>query len=544
MRDLEIRGAGNLLGDEQSGHVAALGFELYMQMLDEAVQAAAGADGDGAEEEWEPVRLDVNVDAYVPADYIPYEQAKVDVHRRIAGAREVADLALLREELEDRFGELPEPLENLIALQHGADQARAGRARRAVTFRGGRLAVTPIELDSVRAKRLRAEIPEALYESGKSQLSMRVPEDPRQAVPGGRAGRRRAAVGVHARGRAVRRVADRHRARVRDVTLVETPSASIRPDVTRDVSGRLLPSRADADLGSRFAALGAFFVVAVGIAGCGSGIPGNSVAVGRRQPDHDPGVQPLDVRRRQGPGGAEPRRAGDRAQRPAELHKPASTQVRQQIPALAKTSDKTLKTDCDAALHVALEPGHGLPDRGLLVPGRRPQAGHQGHRRRRSRRRSPQAKKQQFPTTAAFKTFLSQTGQTYADIIYRIRVNQIYTKLLVTRHEDGHAGRDRGLLHEPPDRSSGPRRRATCGSSAPTTQAQAARGQAALKTGQSWDTVAKKYSTDPTTKNNGGQLTGVTRRGGARAQQGRVRRAAEQARRSGPGHRSATTCSR
>src|SRR5439155_1803255 len=89
MRDLEIRGAGNLLGDEQSGHVAALGFELYLQMLDEAVRAAGPAEP--GEEETEPVRLDVNVDAYVPADYIAYEQAKIDVHRRIAGAREVAD---------------------------------------------------------------------------------------------------------------------------------------------------------------------------------------------------------------------------------------------------------------------------------------------------------------------------------------------------------------------------------------------------------------------------------------------------------------------
>ena len=114
MRDLELRGAGNLLGDEQSGHVAALGFELYMQMLDEAVQAMASDDGG---EYPEPVRLDVNVDAYVPADYIPYEQAKVDVHRRIAGAREVSELMELRRELDDRFGELPEPLENLITLQ-------------------------------------------------------------------------------------------------------------------------------------------------------------------------------------------------------------------------------------------------------------------------------------------------------------------------------------------------------------------------------------------------------------------------------------------
>ncbi len=182
MRDLELRGAGNLLGDEQSGHVAALGFELYMQMLDEAVAAAEQAAGEGAEEMAEPVRMDVNVDAYVPADYIPYEQAKIDVHRRIAGAVDVADLELLREELDDRFGELPQPLSNLIDLQRARIKlGQAGATN--VSFRGGRLAVTPIELDSVRAKKVRAQIPGALYESGKSQLSVRVSDDPLQRFP-------------------------------------------------------------------------------------------------------------------------------------------------------------------------------------------------------------------------------------------------------------------------------------------------------------------------------------------------------------------------
>jgi transcription-repair coupling factor (superfamily II helicase) len=181
MRDLELRGAGNLLGDEQSGHVAALGFELYMQMLDDAV-AELGGDGAGPAEEWEPVRLDVNVDAYVPADYVPYEQAKIDVHRRIAGARDVAELRELRVELEDRFGPLPPPLENLLLLQQA--RIKLGEAGvRAVSFRGGRLAVTPIELDSRRAKAIREQIPEALYESGKSQLSMRVPDDPTARFP-------------------------------------------------------------------------------------------------------------------------------------------------------------------------------------------------------------------------------------------------------------------------------------------------------------------------------------------------------------------------
>jgi transcription-repair coupling factor (superfamily II helicase) len=179
LRDLEIRGAGNLLGDEQSGHVAALGFELYMQMLDEAVR---GIRDDGAGEEPEPVRLDVDVDAYVPADYIPYEQAKVDVHRRIAAARDVAELDELVAELEDRFGAPPEPLANLVALQRARiELGRAGA--RAVTFRQGRLAVTPIELDRAQAEHLRGEIPEVLYEAGRSQLSLRVPDDPAARLP-------------------------------------------------------------------------------------------------------------------------------------------------------------------------------------------------------------------------------------------------------------------------------------------------------------------------------------------------------------------------
>src|SRR5204863_6393499 len=155
MRDLEIRGAGNLLGDEQSGHVAAVGFELYVSMLDEAVGALSGT---AADEAPEPVRVDVPVDAYVPGDYVPYEAAKIEIHRRVAGAREVAALIMLREELEDRFGPIPEPLENLIKLQDA--RIKLGRAGATdVGFSAGRLRVSPIELDSTGAKALRAEIP-------------------------------------------------------------------------------------------------------------------------------------------------------------------------------------------------------------------------------------------------------------------------------------------------------------------------------------------------------------------------------------------------
>jgi transcription-repair coupling factor (superfamily II helicase) len=174
MRDLEIRGAGNLLGDEQSGHVAAVGFELYMGMLDEAVNAVAG---DSAEEAPEPVRVDVPVDAYVPGDYVPYEAAKIEVHRRIAGAREIAELIVLRDELTDRFGPIPEPLENLIKLQDA--RIKLGRAgAKDVGFAAGKLRVSPIELDSAAVRELREALPEAVYESGRSTVAVRMPDEP------------------------------------------------------------------------------------------------------------------------------------------------------------------------------------------------------------------------------------------------------------------------------------------------------------------------------------------------------------------------------
>jgi transcription-repair coupling factor (superfamily II helicase) len=187
MRDLEIRGAGNLLGSEQSGHVAAVGFELYCRMLDEAVAAERPKDpesgaGDDDSSSWEPVRLDVPVDAYVPATYIPYEVAKIDVHRRIAAAREQAELGLLGDELEDRFGPLPEPVENLLKLQEA--RIKLGRAgARTVELRGELLVVAPIELDSTQSKAIRRALGEVVYESLKRTLRVRLPEETAERLP-------------------------------------------------------------------------------------------------------------------------------------------------------------------------------------------------------------------------------------------------------------------------------------------------------------------------------------------------------------------------
>jgi transcription-repair coupling factor (superfamily II helicase) len=148
-------------------------------MLDEAVAALAGTSD---EEAPEPVRIDVPVDAYVPGDYVPYEAAKIEIHRRVSGAREIADLIVLREELEDRFGPVPEPLGNLIQLQDA--RIKLGRAgATAVGFSQGRLRVSPIELDSHGAKALRAELPETIYESGRSTVSVRVPDEPAARFP-------------------------------------------------------------------------------------------------------------------------------------------------------------------------------------------------------------------------------------------------------------------------------------------------------------------------------------------------------------------------
>jgi transcription-repair coupling factor (superfamily II helicase) len=176
MRDLDIRGAGDLLGEEQSGHVAAVGFELYCQMIDEAVAESRQA-GEAGEAPAEPLRFDVPVDAYLPAAYIPFEAAKIDVHRRIAAARKPGELRAIRDELADRFGPAPAEVENLLALQRARIELRLAGAR-SVELRGGRLSVTGIELDSEQASGLRERLEGALYEWREKTASVRVPDEP------------------------------------------------------------------------------------------------------------------------------------------------------------------------------------------------------------------------------------------------------------------------------------------------------------------------------------------------------------------------------
>ena len=169
MRDLEIRGAGDLLGPEQSGHVAALGFELYVEMLQEAVAELSGERRVVAR----PVRVDARVDAYVPAAYIAGEALKIDLHRRIALAEDEDELHELRTATEDRFGPLPEPVENLFSIQSAKLKlARLGADY--LVYRGGRATIGPLEIGSEELQALRTAVPTAIYSTQRREVSLRV----------------------------------------------------------------------------------------------------------------------------------------------------------------------------------------------------------------------------------------------------------------------------------------------------------------------------------------------------------------------------------
>ncbi len=141
MRDLEIRGAGNLLGDEQHGHMEAIGFDLYCRLLEETVAELQGGGGVAPLD----VKIELRLAAYLPDDYVGDPQHKMDLYRRVARLRRMAGCDRLLEEFKDRYGPPPQPVTNLIALQRlrvlaggvGVDEIRGGRAGFDLFFAGG-----------------------------------------------------------------------------------------------------------------------------------------------------------------------------------------------------------------------------------------------------------------------------------------------------------------------------------------------------------------------------------------------------------------------
>ena len=151
MKDLEIRGAGNLLGGEQSGHIAGVGFDLYVRMVAEAVTAYKKAlktgDGDGGAgaEIDEDLRIELPVDATIPEDYVPHERLRLEAYTKFAAARSDADVDDVLDELADRYGAVPEPVRRLAALA----RLRALAARlgvREIVAQGKSVRLSPVEL--------------------------------------------------------------------------------------------------------------------------------------------------------------------------------------------------------------------------------------------------------------------------------------------------------------------------------------------------------------------------------------------------------------
>jgi transcription-repair coupling factor (superfamily II helicase) len=171
MRDLEIRGAGDLLGAEQSGHVAALGFELYVEMLHEAVAELSGQKRAAAR----PVRVDARIDAYVPAAYIQSEALKIDLHRRLALTEDEDELRELLASVEDRYGPVPEPVVSLFLIQEAKLKlARLGADY--LIFRAGRATVGPLVLGSSELRHLKDALGTAIYVSAKREMTLRTEE--------------------------------------------------------------------------------------------------------------------------------------------------------------------------------------------------------------------------------------------------------------------------------------------------------------------------------------------------------------------------------
>ena len=168
MRDLEIRGAGDLLGAEQSGHVAALGFELYVEMLHEVVAELSGERRLAAR----PVRVDARVDAYVPASYIASEALKIDLHRRLALAEHEDELRELEVATEDRYGPIPEPVAHLFAIQR-AKLKVAQLGADYLVFRGGKVTVGKVVIGSGELRALRALVDTAVYSSSQREVTLR-----------------------------------------------------------------------------------------------------------------------------------------------------------------------------------------------------------------------------------------------------------------------------------------------------------------------------------------------------------------------------------
>ncbi len=165
MKDLEIRGAGNLLGGEQSGHIADVGFDLYVRLVGEAVHEFRG---DG-EPELNEVRIELPVDAHLPHDYIPSERLRLEMYKRLAEVRSDDDVDLLLEELKDRYGEPPVEVTSLLLVARFRARARQAGVGE-VTIAGKNVRFAPVTLPESRVVRLQRLYPKSIVKAPVSTI--------------------------------------------------------------------------------------------------------------------------------------------------------------------------------------------------------------------------------------------------------------------------------------------------------------------------------------------------------------------------------------
>lgn len=178
LKDLEIRGAGNVLGVEQSGHVAGVGFDLYVRLVGEAVEAyRAAADGQTVTTAEEPkdVRIDLPVDAHLPPDYIASDRLRLEAYRRLAAAGSDNEIAAVIEELVDRYGALPEPALRLVAVARLRLLCRAAGITEVSAPSAATVRLSPITLPDSAQVRLKRMYPAANYRATTSTVQVPIP---------------------------------------------------------------------------------------------------------------------------------------------------------------------------------------------------------------------------------------------------------------------------------------------------------------------------------------------------------------------------------
>ncbi|OUZ07305.1 transcription-repair coupling factor [Aeromicrobium sp. PE09-221] len=177
MKDLEIRGAGNLLGGEQSGHIADVGFDLYIRLVGEAV-----AEFRGEEEPEREVKIELPIEAHLPHGYVPSERLRLEMYKRLAGVRSDEDVEELRAELVDRYGTPPDPVEVLLDVARLRVKVREAGLNE-ITSAGSNIRFTPVKLPESAQLRLARVYPKSVY---KQAAGVALLPHPKTAPVGGK----------------------------------------------------------------------------------------------------------------------------------------------------------------------------------------------------------------------------------------------------------------------------------------------------------------------------------------------------------------------